>query len=121
MAQFEQIRREQCEATETIRSRYGERAALEYLVGEKLLLFTSTARTRPEFAAQLPAFVAHVNRPGFTGEFFVQNLRDFFKGVHACIELLLYFLRRFMANCAVQPFGIVPADSLQGFPLDLAH
>lgn len=62
MAQFEQIWREQCEATETIRSRYGERAALEYLVGEKLLLFTSTARTRPEFAAQLPAFVARVRQ-----------------------------------------------------------
>ena len=62
MAQFEQIWREQCEATETIRSRYGERAALEYLVGEKLLLYSSTARTRPEFAAQLPAFVARVRQ-----------------------------------------------------------
>ena len=62
-----------------------------------------------------------MNRPGFTGGFFGQNLRDFFKGVHAFIELLLYFLWRFMANGAVQPFGIVPADPLQGFPLDLAH
>jgi hypothetical protein len=60
MAQFEQIWREQCEASITIRTRHGERAALDYLVGEKLLLFTSTARTRPEFAAQLPAFVACV-------------------------------------------------------------
>lgn len=60
MAKFEEIWRDQCEATVTIQSRYGERAALDYLVGEKLLLFTSTARTRPEFAAQLPAFVARV-------------------------------------------------------------
>jgi hypothetical protein len=62
MAQFEQIWREQCEATITIKSRHGERAALDYLVGEKLLLFTSTARTRPEFAAQLPAFVGRVRQ-----------------------------------------------------------
>ena len=45
LRQFEQIWREQCEASITIRTRHGERAALDYLVGEKLLLFTSTART----------------------------------------------------------------------------
>ena len=60
MTTFEEIWRDQCAATVTIRSRHGERAALEYLVGEKLLRFASTARTRPEFAAQLPAFVAEV-------------------------------------------------------------
>jgi len=60
LARFEHIWREQCEATITIQSRYGERAALDYLVGEKLLLFTATARMRPEFAAQLPAFVARI-------------------------------------------------------------
>lgn len=58
MAQFELIWRDQCEATLTIRSGHGERAALEYLIGEKLLLFTSTARTRPEFAAQFPPLLA---------------------------------------------------------------
>jgi len=62
MTKFDEIWRDQCEATVTIQSRYGERAALDYLVGEKLLLFTSTARTRPEFAAQLPAFVARVRK-----------------------------------------------------------
>jgi len=59
---FEDIWREQCEAALAIKSSYGERAALEYLVGEKLLMFTSTARTRPEFAAQLPAFVGRVRQ-----------------------------------------------------------
>jgi hypothetical protein len=49
--------------------------------------------------------IISLNRPGFTGEFFVQNLRDFFKGVHPCIELFFYFLWRFMADRAVQPFG----------------
>jgi hypothetical protein len=62
VVKFEEIWRDQCEATVTILSRHGERAALDYLVGEKLLLFTSTARTRPEFAAQLPAFVARVRQ-----------------------------------------------------------
>lgn len=58
MAKFEEIWREQCAATVTIRAQYGERAALDYLIGEKLLHLTSAARTRPKFAAQLPAFVA---------------------------------------------------------------
>lgn len=62
MTKFEEIWRNQCEASITIQSRYGERAALDYLVGEKLLHFTSAARTRPEFAAQLPTFVARVRK-----------------------------------------------------------
>lgn len=62
MAKFEEIWRDQCDATVTIQSRYGEGAALDYLVGEKLLHFTSAARTRPEFAAQLPFFVARVRQ-----------------------------------------------------------
>lgn len=62
MAQFAPIWREQCEATIAIQSRHGDRAALDYLVGEKLLLFSTTARTRPELAAQLPAFVGRVRQ-----------------------------------------------------------
>ncbi|SEL40916.1 hypothetical protein SAMN05421666_3604 [Roseovarius nanhaiticus] len=42
-----------------------------------------------------------LNRPGFTGEFFVQNLCGFFKGVHAGMECVLPFLRRPVANGAV--------------------
>lgn len=44
-----------------------------------------------------------LKRPGFTGEFFVQNLRGFFKGIHVRIELLLRFLRRDITDGAVQP------------------
>ena len=36
--------------------------------------------------AALGSFGAMMNRPGFTGEFFVQNLCDFSKVIHACIE-----------------------------------
>jgi len=62
MVKFENIWREQCEATIGIRARYGEKAALDYLVGEKLLLFTATARNNPAFATQLPPFVARVRQ-----------------------------------------------------------
>ncbi len=62
MPKFEDIWRDQCDATVTIQSKYGERAALDYLVGEKLLHFTSAARTRSEFATQLPIFVARVRQ-----------------------------------------------------------
>jgi len=34
-----------------------------------------------------------VNRPGFTGEFFVQNLCDFIKGVHACMGMSRLMLK----------------------------
>ena len=39
--------------------------------------------------------------PGFTGGFFIQNLCDVIKGVHACIECVLHFLWRPMADCAM--------------------
>jgi hypothetical protein len=62
MVKFVEIWREQCDAAVTILSQYGERAALDYLVGEKLMHFTSAARTRPEFAAQIPSLIARVRR-----------------------------------------------------------
>ena len=46
-------------------------------------------------------FDLNLNRPGFTGEFFVQNLCGFFKGDHARMECVLPFLRRPVANGAV--------------------
>ncbi|MCO6361594.1 hypothetical protein [Paracoccus sp. 08] len=67
MSKFEHLWREQCEAAETVKTRYGEQAAFDYLVGEKLLNFVSAAKDRPEFAAQLPAFVAGV-RQLFSGD-----------------------------------------------------
>ena len=57
MATFEKIWREQCEAAETIMARFGQSAAFDYFVGEKLLHYVSAAKDRPEFARQLPVFV----------------------------------------------------------------
>ncbi|MCO6385311.1 hypothetical protein GTH22_21515 [Oceanicola sp. 502str15] len=54
-----------------------------------------------DLVREMLAFAAELNRPGFTGEFFVQNLRGFFKGIHVRIEDLLCFLRRDIADGAV--------------------
>ena len=51
---------EQCEATNSIRARFGLRAAFDYLVGEKLLNFAAAAYQHPEFAKELPGFVSQV-------------------------------------------------------------
>jgi hypothetical protein len=56
----EKIWREQCAATATIENRFGRTAAFDYLVGEKLPTFVTTARTRPDFARQLPWFIAGI-------------------------------------------------------------
>jgi hypothetical protein len=53
---------EQCEASATIRTRYGRRSAFDYLVVEKLTNFAEAARQHPDFARELPAFLAEVRR-----------------------------------------------------------
>ena len=57
---FHEIWREQCEATPTIRERFGVKSALDYLVSETLLSFAKAADQDPEFAAELPRFQAAV-------------------------------------------------------------
>ena len=53
---------EQCGAAETIKARYGLKAAFDYVVGEKLINFASAATLHPEFARELPRFVSEVRR-----------------------------------------------------------
>ena len=59
-AQFHKIWIEQCEAAEGIRERFGLNNALDYLIGEKLFQFVQASEQHPEFAAELPAFVAEI-------------------------------------------------------------
>ena len=75
MMKHEAIWREQCDATLTIHARHGEKAALDYLIGEKLLHYTSVARKSPAFATQLPSFVAHV-RQMFAREVMLHYIAD---------------------------------------------
>ena len=57
---FHEIWIEQCDATHEIKLRYGVKAAFDYLVAEKLFNFVDAATSRPEFARELPRFVAYV-------------------------------------------------------------
>ena len=60
--QFHKIWIDQCEATEGIREHFGLESALDYLIGEKLFNFVQASEQHPEFAAELPAFVAEIRR-----------------------------------------------------------
>ena len=64
---FQDIWKEQCVAARSVRAQHGILSALDYLIGEKLLIYAETAVTRPEFARELPRFVAEV-REIFSGE-----------------------------------------------------
>ena len=55
---FQDIWKEQCEAACSVRDQHGVVSALD--IGEKLLNFAEAAVTRPEFARELPRFVAEV-------------------------------------------------------------
>lgn len=59
---FEKIWAQQCKATKGIKRRFGAKSALDYLIREKLLNFADAAEQRPEFARELPRFLAEVWR-----------------------------------------------------------
>jgi hypothetical protein len=59
-SRFQDIWKEQCDAARGLRDRFGVVEALDYLVGEKLMTYAETAATRPEFARELPRFVAEI-------------------------------------------------------------
>ena len=56
--QFHKIWMEQCAAAKDIRERFGSEDAMRYLIGEKLFSFVRASEDDPDFAAELPAFVA---------------------------------------------------------------
>jgi hypothetical protein len=62
------IRLQQCEASTTIRARYGLCSAFDYLVLEKLTNFAEAATRHPDFARELPAFVAAIRQLFTIGE-----------------------------------------------------
>jgi hypothetical protein len=57
---FEKIWVDQCRATKGIKRRFGAQSALDYLIGEKLVMFAEAAESRPEFAKELPRFLAAI-------------------------------------------------------------
>jgi hypothetical protein len=60
--EFQKAWIEQCAATEDIRERFGTKNPLDYLIGEKLVTFVEAAEKDSDFAAELPAFVAAIQR-----------------------------------------------------------
>ena len=60
--QFEKVWIEQRKATGAIRRRFGATGALDYLLGEKLIMFANAARDDPNFAKELPRFLAAIWR-----------------------------------------------------------
>jgi hypothetical protein len=52
----------QCSATKAIKRRFGAKSALDYLIGEKLTTFAESAEAHPEFARELPRFLAAIWR-----------------------------------------------------------
>ena len=60
--EFHKIWVEQCAATEDICEQFGVRNALDYLIGEKLFHFVEAAEKDADFARELPAFVAAIQR-----------------------------------------------------------
>jgi hypothetical protein len=57
---FERIWVEQYKATRRIKRRFGVRSALDYLIGEKLIAFAEQAERYPEFAREMPRFLAAI-------------------------------------------------------------
>ena len=57
---FEKIWVKQCRATKGIRRRFGAKNALDYLIGEKLVMFAQEAERQPKFAMELPRFLAAI-------------------------------------------------------------
>jgi len=57
---FEKIWVQQCRATKGIKRHFGAKSALDYLIREKLMKFAQAAEQRPEFARELPRFLAEV-------------------------------------------------------------
>jgi hypothetical protein len=59
---FQDIWKDQCKAAEGIAARFDTVQALDYLIGEKLDVYANSATTRPEFARELPRFLAEIRR-----------------------------------------------------------
>src|SRR5258708_33907541 len=57
---FEKIWVQQCRATKTIKRRFGAKSALDYLIREKLITYADEAERSPEYAKELPRFLAAI-------------------------------------------------------------
>lgn len=74
--EFHMIWIEQCKGARGIKGEFGTAKAMGYLIGEKLVHFVRASDKRPEFAAELPNFVAEVK-----AIFEPQEIREYLENV----------------------------------------
>ncbi len=55
---------EQCKAVQMVKARFGLKAALDYIVGEKLLNFAEASAHSSDFARELPGISRGLFRSG---------------------------------------------------------
>lgn len=67
---------EQCEAARGIKEEFGSQKALGYLIGEKFMNYVQAADDHPEFAEELPKFIAEIR-----GMFHPSLLKDYLEKV----------------------------------------
>ena len=76
MGEFQKIWIEQCEAASGIKERFGAGKAIGYLIGEKLLAIVQEANNCPQFAKEIPNFIAEVKEI-----FELWEIRQYFENV----------------------------------------
>ena len=63
-----------CDAALQVTARHGDQAAIDYVVGDKLMMFAEMAETRPEYLAELPEFAERI-----LGMFTADEILDHFR------------------------------------------
>ncbi|MBI4481542.1 MAG: hypothetical protein HY652_01495 [Acidobacteria bacterium] len=88
MIEFHKIWIDQCEGARGIKEQFGTEKALGYLIGEKLVNFIRASDRHPEFAAELPKFVAEVKRIFEPQEIreYLENIRRVGAFGHVCTD-----------------------------------
>ena len=106
---------------------FGLKSVLQFMQVDSLW-FQGPPQALNKDVVEVTTFAVHrdfdigiLNRPGFTGECFVQMSGNFIKVVHVYIEGLLCFIWCDISDRTVQTFGVVPIEPFQGFPFNLAH
>lgn len=86
--QFHKIWIEQCEGARDIKERFGLEKAIGYLVGEKLRNFLEASGGRPEWAAEIPSFVAKVRQIFTQHELraYLENVKRLGAMGHVCTD-----------------------------------
>ena len=76
-----------CDATRQVVAQHGDHAGIDYVVGDKLMMFAELAETRPEYLAELPGFAARI-RTMFTADEILDHFRRAAEADHVDSDIL---------------------------------